>query len=107
MVFSDVDSIVSVKSILDSRWDSYIKTHHVRDVELLEVKKTLDCYSHKNGCFIYRCVDCGKNVFQSLGCNSRICSSCGKRSDYWALNLSRRMFRILDRIHEVHPKVSG
>jgi hypothetical protein len=64
-------------------------------VELCEVKKALDCYGYKNGCFVYSCKDCGSWIFQSLGCNARICSCCGKRhADSWAVSLSKRMFKV-------------
>lgn len=69
--------------------------HVVRAVEASEVQKALDCYGSKNGCFVYCCQDCGEWVFQSLGCNGRICSCCGKRyADYWAVGLSQRMFKV-------------
>lgn len=73
----------------------YAKTHNIRDIELFEVTKSLNCYGYDNGRFVYSCKKCGSWVFQSLGCNSRICSSCGKRhADNWALNLSKRMFKV-------------
>ncbi|MFH0767220.1 MAG: transposase [Bacillota bacterium] len=93
--FENKKASVTVKMILDFCWVDYIKTHIVRDVESSEVQKALDCYGHKNGCFVYCCADCGQWVFQSLGCNCRICSCCGKRyADSWAVALSKRMFKV-------------
>ena len=67
----------------------------MREVEEREVEKALNCYGHKNGCFVYICKECGEYIFQSLGCNSRICSNCGKRyADQWAFSLSKSMFQI-------------
>lgn len=84
-----------MKIILAFCWVYYVKTHNVRAVEAHEVKKALDCYGYKNGCFVYSCKDCGQWVFQSLGCNARICSCCGKRhADSWAVDLSKRMFKV-------------
>lgn len=89
------NSSVTVKAILAFCWFYYAKTHNIRDVEASEVKKALDCYGHKNGCFVYSCLDCGQVIFQSLGCNARICSCCGKRyADSWAVSLSKKMFRV-------------
>ena len=86
---------VTVKIILAFCWFYYTRTHYVRDIEAKEVSKALGCYGHNNGCFVYICKDCGEYVFQSLGCNSRICSCCGKRhADQWAINLSKRMFKV-------------
>jgi len=91
----NINSSITVKIILAFCWFYYVKTHNIRDIELKEVKKALNCYGHKNGCYVYCCNDCGKWVFQSLGCNSRICSCCGKRhADAWAVNLSKRMFKV-------------
>lgn len=64
-------------------------------MEEKEVKKALNCYGHGNGCFVYICKSCQRYTFQSLGCNARICSCCGKRhADAWALQLSKRMFKV-------------
>ncbi len=91
----NISSSVSVKVILAFCWFYYVKFHDVRDVEAKEVEKALGCYGRENGCFVYYCGDCGSYVFQSLGCNSRICSCCGKRhADCWAVDLSKRMFRV-------------
>ena len=64
-------------------------------MEEKEVEKALDCYGHNNGSFVYSCKICGAWIFQSLGCNSRVCSNCGKRyADQWAISLSKKMFKI-------------
>lgn len=89
------NSSITVKLILSFCWFYYVKTHNIRDVEAKEVDKALNCYGNKNGCFVYICKDCGQYVFQSLGCNARICSCCGKRhADSWAFSLSKRMFKV-------------
>ena len=92
---SNKNPSVTVKVILAFCWFYYVNTHNIRDVEASEVKKALECYGYKNGCFVYSCTECGAWVFQSLGCNSRICSCCGKRhADHWAIDLSKRMFKV-------------
>ena len=86
---------VSVKQILIARWEIYKSKHKVKEIEQKEVEKALNCYGYDNGCFVYSCKTCGAWVFQSLGCNGRICSNCGKRhTDQWAKSLSKRMFNI-------------
>lgn len=95
---SNNNSSITVKIIIAFCWFYYVKTHFVRDIEASEVQKALDCYGSKNGCFVYCCTDCGQWVFQSLGCNARICSCCGKRyADSWAVGLSKRMFKVSHR----------
>ena len=40
-------------------------------------------------------MNCSEIVYQFLGCNSRMCSSCGKRyADQWAKSLSKAMFKV-------------
>ena len=91
----NINSSVTIKIILAFCWFYYVKTHDIRSVEAHEVKKALGCYGTKNGCFVYICKDCGQYTFQSLGCNSCICSCCGKRhANSWAINLSKRMFKV-------------
>ncbi|MFH1637282.1 MAG: transposase [Candidatus Woesearchaeota archaeon] len=86
---------VTVKIILAFCWAYYVKTHDIRIVEAKEVKKALECYGYKNGCFVYYCNCCNNYILQSLGCNSRLCSCCGKRhADSWAVDLSKRMFKV-------------
>ena len=64
-------------------------------MEEKEVEQALDCYGYENGRFVYSCKKCGAWIFQSLGCNSRICSNCGKRhAEQWAISLSKKMFQI-------------
>lgn len=77
------------------RWSKYIETHDVRPVVEREVEKTLSCRSGERGVFIYQCQRCGEYVYQLLGCNSRLCSCCGKRyTDQWAKSISRSMFKV-------------
>jgi hypothetical protein len=55
----------------------------------------MDCYSDEGGCFCYYCSNCDKYIFKKLGCNSRLCSSCGKRyTDQWSNSLSKSMFNV-------------
>ena len=63
----------SVKQILKDNWKSYLKTHQPTNHQRREIAKMLDC---------------SKN-----SCNSRICSSCGKRyTDAWSNNLEKRLY---------------
>lgn len=90
-----INSSVTVKAILAFCWAYYVAIHNIRAVEAKEVKKAIACYDHHNGCFVYVCACCKKYTLQSLGCNARICSGCGKRyADAWAMQLSRRMFKV-------------
>ena len=89
------DKSISVKQILSSSWDNYVKSHKVESYQKKEVEKALKCHDLDNGCFVYRCECCNKNIFQSIGCNSRVCSCCGKRyTDQWSKNLSKAMFGV-------------
>jgi len=58
----------SVRQILKENWKYYLKTNSPTNHQKREIQKMLDC---------------SKN-----SCNSRICSSCGKRyTDAWSNNL--------------------
>ncbi|MFH1638591.1 MAG: transposase [Candidatus Woesearchaeota archaeon] len=86
---------VTVKEILSVCWDDYIKGHDVKGYQIHEVEKALRCYGEHNGGFVYFCEHCDKFIFKSKGCNSRICSCCGKRyADQWAVSLSQAMFPV-------------
>lgn len=99
MTFSpNKKSSVSVKQILSECWASYVSTHEVTDYQHREVDKALSCYDHNNGCFVYYCAKCDNWIFQSFGCNSRVCSCCGKRyADQWSYSLSQAMFPVSHR----------
>jgi Putative transposase/Transposase zinc-binding domain len=84
----------SVKIIFENHWEDYLRTHKVRDVELNEVEKMLSCKGLQRGCFVYCCNNCGKTLVVPFGCNSRLCSCCGKRhTDKWAERLTRKIIR--------------
>jgi len=93
--FLQINPSVSVKQILRAEWEAYKLKYQAREVEEKEVEKSLNCYGYDNGSFVYSCKTCGAWIFQSFGCNARICSNCGKRhADQWAKSLSRNMFQI-------------
>lgn len=59
----------SVRNIIKDNWNSYLQKHKVDSHKRFEVEKMLNCSRNS--------------------CNSRICSSCGKRyTDVWSNNLS-------------------
>lgn len=90
-----INASISVKEILQDNWENYKTTYTVPDYIQKEVSKALNCYGHDNGCFVFYCSHCDKYVFQSYGCNSRICSCCGKRyTDQWSSSLSKSMFKV-------------
>jgi len=61
-------------------------------VEKKEVEKMLSCKGLERGYFLFYCTSCNKEIFVSFGCNSRICSCCGKRyMDNWADMLSNKV----------------
>ena len=55
----------------------------------------MSCKGPDRGCFLYQCPRGGEQREISLGCNSRLCSDCGKRyTDQWSKTLSRKMFNV-------------
>jgi len=82
----------SVKQIFQENWEDYIKTHNVREIERTEVEKMLSCKDGSRGGFWYYCKACNEYLFVPFGCNSRLCSCCGKRySDQWSCMLAEKL----------------
>lgn len=82
----------SVKQIFQDHWEGYLKTHDVRDIERQEVEKMLSCKDESRGGFWYYCKTCNEYQFIPFGCNSRLCSCCGKRYiDQWSSMLADRL----------------
>ncbi len=87
-------------------WDRSTLEHadDLRLVERQEVEKMLSCHGPGQGFLHYACHSCGKTVVKSLGCNSRLCSRCGKpHADRWAASLKRRGGDSNSRGAEHHP----
>jgi len=92
------DKNITVKEILKYGFKDYCSSNEVMDYQLKEVEKAINCYEHENGCYLIYCKHCDKFIFQSLGCNSRICSCCGKRyTDQWSNSLAKAMFSVSHR----------
>ncbi len=87
---------ITVKMILQSFWSVYVSLNKVEDYQIKEVEKALNCYSSNDGgCFVFYCKECDKYVLQRYGCNSRLCSCCGKRyADNWAKSLAKSLFPV-------------
>lgn len=89
----------SVKEIFtdNHNWDRYYYFHRqeIRQVEKGEVEKMMSCKGPDRGCYVYYCPKCEEYHDILLGCNSRLCSDCGKRyTDQWAKTLGSRMFDV-------------
>ncbi len=93
---------ITVRDIFldNDNWARYFFLHkdELRDVEITEVEKMLRCHADGKGFFYYYCPHCDSHWIVSNGCNSRICSDCGKRyTDKWAKRLSSKMFNVVHR----------
>jgi len=87
-------TFLSVKLIFKNHWNDYLKAHSVRTCEKEAVESMLSCKDEKRGCFVCYCKKCNQFKIVSFGCNSRLCSSCGKRhTDRWAEMLAKKVRR--------------
>jgi len=91
--------LFTVKDIfLDNHnWDVYCYRNRdiIRDVERIEVEKMLSCKASSKGFFVYYCPCCGESRIVYFGCNSRLCSCCGKKyTERWSRSLQRAMFDV-------------
>ena len=96
---SDKSTDLTVKDIFlhNHNWDrvKFQYRDRLRDVEVEEVEKMLRCKDSSRGFFLYRCRECGEHYTVHFGCNSRLCTHCGKNyTDRWAKNLSGKMFTV-------------
>ena len=58
----------------------------------------LSCKSDERGCNVFYCKKCDEFHFERFGCNSKLCSPCGKRyHDEWAEKLSRKIIGVVYR----------
>lgn len=84
----------------NQNWNVYRFKHidELREVEVEEVEKMLQCQDDSRGYFLYHCPNCGDVKIIHLGCNSRVCTHCGKKyTDKWAERLARRTFDVTHR----------
>ena len=62
----------------------------------------LSCKDNSRGGFWYYCKNCNEYLFVPFGCNSRLCSCCGKRySDQWASMLAEKLIKNIFHRHLV------
>jgi len=88
------DDHLTIRGIFLHRhnWDNYALAHRgtVRAVEVAEVGKMLRCHERERGFAWYVCPSCGESSTVTFGCNSRLCSGCGKpHADRWAASLRK------------------
>jgi len=79
-------------------WEVYEFKHRgeLRDVEVKEVRKMLEC--GKKGFKLLRCFKCGLEKIIYYGCDSRICTHCGRIfTDRWADQIARKTFDVKHR----------
>jgi len=94
--------LITVKDIfLDNHnWDVYCHQNRgsIREVERVEVEKMLSCKEGDKGFFVYYCPCCNESRIVYFGCNSRLCSCCGKKyTERWTQSLQRAMFDVTHR----------
>ena len=83
---------LSVKLIFQEHWEDYLKAYTPREIEIKEVEKMLSCKDESRGGFWCYCKRCNLYEFIPFGCNSRLCSCCGKRyTDQWSSMLADRL----------------
>ena len=102
MIKKDDKPLYSVKIIFQENWEAYLQTHEVRAIEKIEVEKMLSCKDNSRGGFWYYCKNCNEYLFVPFGCNSRLCSCCGKRySDQWSSMLAEKLIKNIFHRHLV------
>jgi ribosomal protein L32 len=78
-------------------WDVYkLKHKELSNYVIEEVERMLTC--GERGYCVYECPQCGEIKIIHFGCNSRICTHCGKHfTDKWADGIARKTFNVKHR----------
>lgn len=67
----------------------------LRDIEIEEVEKMLQCKDKSKGFWTCYCKNCDTYHKIYLGCNSRLCTNCGKRySDKWIDKILKNTYKV-------------
>lgn len=86
-----------MNALFEQHWEGFKERHKsvLRDVEIAEVEKMLSCKDENKGFWSCYCKKCNEYHKVYFGCNSRLCSSCGKRyADKWAEKLVENTFDV-------------
>src|SRR5271157_2038935 len=68
------------------------------DHQLQEIQKMLLCHDPSRGFALFRCTGCDNVEVVHMGCNSRLCPSCGRYlTDQWAKSVMYRMLPVKHR----------
>lgn len=66
----------TVKDIFDKFGDTYIEKYNPSYNKLNIYNKIKTCRTNKQGIRIYKCRDCGKQIYTYKSCMDRHCSTC-------------------------------
>ncbi len=92
----------TVKGIFEKHWEEFKQKNieTIRPIEIEEVEKMLACKDEKRGYYVYKCMACGNQHKLALGCNSRLCSCCGKRYiDQWTDRINKKLLKNIEHRH--------
>jgi len=94
--------ILTVKRIFEDNgnWELFCLDHKaiLRNVEVEEVNKMLSCKDKSRVFFTYQCESYGNYKTIYFGCNSRICTNCGKNhTEKWTKSLNSALFNVAHR----------
>ena len=93
---------ISINAIFsdNDNWELFKALHakELRSVEVAEVEKMLSCQDGSRGFRVYQCPECSEIKVVHFGCNSRVCTHCGKRfADQWAEKIASKTFDVVHR----------
>jgi hypothetical protein len=74
---------------------NFFEKANLLDVEIKEVNEMMACKDADRGFFTYYCKNCGTEKIVHFGCNSHICTNCGKNhTDKRANSLRKALFNV-------------
>ncbi len=75
------------------QYNSFLTDH-----QLQEIQKMLLCHDPSRGFAIFGCAECNNVEVVHMGCNSRLCPSCGRNmTEQWAKKVMNRMLPVKHR----------
>lgn len=96
----DLKTNVTITNLFRYFWDDFYAIHkdNLRESIVKNVEALIGCRDFANGYTFFECPKCDNYHIKGFSCNSRFCSSCGKKyRDMRALNIQSKLLNVSHR----------
>lgn len=91
------DNRISIKDIFLNRWEIF-KVENIKKLRasvISNVENMISCKDYRNGYIAYSCKKCDEYTFTAFSCNSRFCTTCGKKyRDFRSLEIQTKLIDV-------------